>query len=279
MAKSTGTAKRSGPSRSDPTALGRGFKKRLQSKDVLLGGIVMEYVRPSIVKIYRNAGFDFIYAEVEHTLFLGPQFTDFVLSARDNGMPVIAKTAQLERAEVARLLEAGVVGVQLPRTETRQDVLTLLDYMKFPPKGTRAGAPCFGNTDYAMPADDRAWLKKADASTILVVHIETRRGFENAEQIITTPGVDMVYLGPYDFSISMGHPGQYDHPQMKQAMMKVLMLCRKHGVPFGTTASNRKAAAGLVKRGCRFFEIVDEMTLIGQGATDTVEGYRSIPGV
>ena len=101
MTKSTGTAKRNDPSRRDPAALGRGFRKRVQSKGVLLGGMVVGYIRPSTVKSYRDAGFDFIYAEVEHTLFLRPQFSDFILSARDNGMPVIVKTAQIDRAEVA----------------------------------------------------------------------------------------------------------------------------------------------------------------------------------
>lgn len=272
-------AKSNQPSRSrtaDPTALGRRFKKSLRSDRVLLGGIVQEYVRPSLVKLYRHAGFDFIFVETEHMTALGPEMSDFIQSARDNGLPVVAKIGQLERAETCRLLDAGVAAIQLPRTGSREQLVELLDYMKFPPQGTRAGAPCFGNVDYVAPSDDRGWLRKANGSTALVAHIETEQGFTHAEEIITTPGLDAVYVGPYDFSIAMGAPGEYDDPRVKRAMRRILDLCVRHGVAFGTTASGSRSATQWVRAGCRFFEVVDELTLISSGACDVVDAYRGI---
>jgi len=260
----------------DPTKLGRDFKRHLKTGPVVLGGMVMEYLRPSLVKLYRHAGFDFIFVENQHALFRGPELSDFVLSARDNRLPVISKVGQLERAEVARLLEAGVVGIQLPSAESRDELLALIDYMKFPPGGSRPGAPCYGNVDYVWPEDDRAWMKRADASTLAVAHIETERGYQNAEEIIATPGLDMVYVGPYDFSIAMGHPGEYDHPEVVKPMESILKRCLRHKIPFGTTASGPKAAARWVKKGCRFFEVVDELTLISAGAAQTVQAYRRL---
>ena len=64
------------PRRPDPTALGRAFKRRLKSGDLLLGGMVTEFLRPSLVKIYRHADFDFIYVEKEHTFFEGSEMTE-----------------------------------------------------------------------------------------------------------------------------------------------------------------------------------------------------------
>jgi 4-hydroxy-2-oxoheptanedioate aldolase len=270
------TQKTSGTRQHDPTALGRNFKRRLQSGDLLLGGIAAEYLRPSLVKIYAHAGYDFIFIDKEHNYFDGAEMTDFVLSARDNKIPVISKVGELHRSEVARLLEAGVVAIQLPRTETRENVLELADYMNFPPVGTRAGAPEYGNVDYFPPADDRAWLRKADQSTLITVHIETSLGYENAEEIISTPQVDMVYVGPYDFSIAMGHPGDYDHPEVRKAMEKILKLCLKYKVPFGTTPSGPKGAAGWVSKGCRFFEMDSELGLIASGARQIVEEYSKM---
>ena len=272
MAKSIDTGRRSS---SDPTALGRSFKERLRSGDVILGGIVFEIIRTPLVKLYRHAGFEFIFADNEHVLLSGrPEMADFVLSARDNGLPVIAKVPELGRTEVARLLEAGAVGIQLPRTESRQDLETLIDYMKFPPIGTRAGAPLYGNVDYVWPSDSKKWLEDANDSTVIVAHIETRKGYENFEQIVTTPHLDMVYLGAYDFSISMGQPGDYDHPDVTGPMGHVLDLCVKHNVPFGTTASSTVAAATWIARGARFFEVVDELSLIAKGAADMVDQYQ-----
>ena len=73
----------------------------------------------------------------------------------------------------------------------------------------------------------------------------------------------------------MGHPGEYDHPDVQRPMQEMLELCLKHGVPFGTTASGPEAGAEWVRQGCRFFEVEDELNLIRRAATETVNAYRS----
>ena len=253
---------------------GRYLKNRLRGNDVLIGGMITEYLRPSLIKYYCQAGFDFVYIEYEHTFFNASDLIDTVLCARDNGLPVIAKTPQLERAEVAKLLECGVVGIQLPRTESREQVETLQSYLKFPPHGTRAVAPGWGNSSYLVPTDWKAWMSDQDEETTVVLHIETRLGYENAEQIISTPGVDMVYVGPGDFSVEMGHPGDYDHPDVAGPMQEIFAICRKHNVPYGTTPSSVEAARGLVAEGASFFEAVDELTLILEGASRMIREIR-----
>lgn len=264
----------------DPNRIGRDFKRRLRNGNQMVGAMVFEYLRPSLVKIFRRAGFDFIFIEKEHGIFDSKELPDFVLSARDNRVPVISKTGSLNRSEVTRLVDSGIVGIQLPRTESREQLLELAQYMKFPPIGTRAGAPCFGNVDYSWASDydlgGRKWQKGANEATSIVAQIETARGYENAAEIVTAPHVDMVYVGPYDFSISMGRPGEYDHPDVARPMMEILKLCRKHGVPFGTTASGPKAAAKWIAAGCQFFDAVDELSLIDAGARQTMSTYREM---
>ncbi|MBT6145509.1 MAG: hypothetical protein HOH74_08775 [Gemmatimonadetes bacterium] len=253
---------------------GRQLKSRMQKGDVLVGGILGEIVRPALVRLYQQAGFDFVYIEYEHAFFSPTDLADTVQAARDNGLPVIAKTPQLERAEVARLLECGVVGIQLPRTESRAQLTQLLNYLKFPPHGTRAAAPGYGNSDHVRISDHRRWLAEQNEEISLVVHIETRAGYENAEEIISTPGVDMVYVGPGDFSVEMGQPGDPEHPDVRQPMEQMLALCKAHGVPFGTTATDAEAAERWVTQGCLFFEAEDEKGFILDGATRLVDDYR-----
>jgi 2-dehydro-3-deoxyglucarate aldolase/4-hydroxy-2-oxoheptanedioate aldolase len=154
----------------DPNAIGRTFKRRLRAGETIIGAMVFEYLRPSLVKIFKRAGFDFIFIEKEHGIFDSKELPDFVLSARDNKVPVISKIGQLNRSEVTRLLDSGVVGIQLPRTESREQLSELIEYMNFPPIGSRAGAPCFGNVDYSWASDydvgGRGWQKGANAATL-----------------------------------------------------------------------------------------------------------------
>ena len=253
---------------------GRHLKARLKKGDLLIGPMLGEYARPSLVKLFQHAGFDFIYIEYEHTFFGLADLAETILSARDNGLPVIAKTPQLERMEVAKLLEAGVVGIQLPRTETREHVEELLSYSKFPPRGTRAVAPGWGNSDYRGVSDWQGWMDEQDEETTVVVHIETALGYENAEQVISVPGVDMVYAGPGDSSIELGHPGDYNHPEVRGPMEKVLELCKEYGVAFGTTPANGEAAGEWAKKGATFFEADSEVGFIRAGAAALLADYK-----
>ena len=255
---------------------GRQLKARLAAREVLVGGMVLEYTRPSLMKLYQQAGYDFVYIEYEHAYFGMAEFADTVVAARDNGLPVVAKTPQLERQEVAKLLECGVVGMQLPRTETREEIETLIDYIKLYPKGSRASATGYGSSDYIKPTDRQGWIAGQDAETALVVHIETRTGYANAEEIVSTPGVDMVYCGPGDTSLEFDHPGDWDHPDVLGPMEQVLDLCLRHGVPFGTSVKGHDSAARWIGKGALFFEEASELDLIRRGAEAIVGGYRAI---
>lgn len=264
-----------GPSLYPEGGPGRHLKARLKAGDVLIGGILSEYARPSLTRLYRQAGFDFLYIETEHVFFSPSDLADTVLAARNSGLPVVAKVPQLVRAETTKLMDCGVVGIQLPRAETRAEIETLKSYMKFPPAGTRAIAPGYGNSDYLRPGDWGTWMAEQDAETSLVVHIETKKGYENAEEIVTTPGVDMVYVGPGDSSVEMGQPGRFDDPAVVGPMEEVLALCKRHGVPFGTTASGIEGAGRWIRKGARFFETQDELEFIYAGASQLVRGYRA----
>jgi 4-hydroxy-2-oxoheptanedioate aldolase len=260
----------------DPTSLGRDFKERLRAGEILIGSIVAEYARPSLVKLYCQAGFDFLFVENEHVLFSPTDLVDLLICARDNKLPVISKIPQLERAATARCLDNGCVGIQLPRTERRNDLDQLISYMKYPPVGSRAGAPCFANVDYASPPHHSTWLRKANEATVVVAHIETSEGYRNIEEIVAAPHLDMVYVGPYDFSIAVGHPGDYHHPDFVKAVNRILEICSSHGIPFGTTAPDLEGAEYWIKRGAQFFEAVDELSLIAAASRELVNQYRKL---
>jgi 2-keto-3-deoxy-L-rhamnonate aldolase RhmA len=257
---------------------GRQLKKRLKAGEVLVGGIIFEYSRPPLVRFYQQAGFDFIYIEYEH-MFMDPSsLVDTVQCARDNGLPVIAKPPTLDQAQVAKLMECGVVGLQLPRTGSREEIATLIDWVRYTPVGHRSLASGYGNSDYVPPDDKRAWMDEQNEEITVVAMIETRQGYENAEEIISTPGVDMLYVGPGDFSVEMGQPGDAEHADVRGPIEEIIEICKKHGVPFGTTAANLEATKRYIGMGASFFETADERTLIIEGATKIVEEYREILG-
>lgn len=249
------------------------LRRLLKQGNIVFGATVVEYARPSLVKAYRHAGFDFVYVEYEHGLFDPPALSDFILSARDNDLPVVAKSPDLERHSTAKLLEAGVTGIQLPRTNTREDIDRLVDFVKFRPIGDRAGAPGYGNTDYA-DVDAAEYIKKADEQTVVVAHIETEEGVNNIESIVGNPHIDVVLVGPFDLSISLGVPGQNLHPRMIEAMRQVYCAAQRAGAACGYATTSVEDWSYWLERGVRFFELNSELDMIRDQAKQLAACFR-----
>ena len=117
-------------------------------------------------------------------------------------------------------------------------------------------------------------MEEQSEETSIVLHIETRLGYENFPNLVTIPEVDMVYCGPGDSSVELGHPGDYDHPDVRNPMENVLKLCLDNGVYFGTTASGPQAAAEWVEKGAKFFEVGSELDFMRAGASELIRQYH-----
>ena len=102
--------------------------------------------------------------------------------------------------------------------------------------------------------------------------LEDESAIDDIDAILAVEGLDVSLIGHYDLSQSMGEPGDYNHPKVKEGVLDILKVCNKYKVPFGTTTTDSKAAGELVRRGCRFFEVIDEVSLIRQGAVQIVDG-------
>ncbi len=246
------------------------LRKRIKDREILFGATVEEHFRPSVVKAFVNAGFDFLFIENEHASIDPSQLADFVLCSRDNGLEVVSKVGELHRAETARLLDMGVIGIQLPRTESPDHMATLFNYMKFPPLGTRASAPGRGNTFYRN-VDKNVWYDKTNEETVLVCHIETKKGVENIERIAQTKGIDVCFIGPSCLSLSYGKPGRYDDPEFIASVQHVLSSCAKQGIAGGFVGDDYESTRYWIDRGVTFFECASDLDLISSGAARAFE--------
>ena len=119
----------------------KSLKAILQQRTPIIGLTTQHVTHPWLAKIWKASGCDFVYIEYEHAFFNDEQLAGFVLCCRAEGLPVIAKVPECNRTHVAKLLECGVIGIQLPWTESREEIEKLISLVKFPPIGIRAAAP------------------------------------------------------------------------------------------------------------------------------------------
>lgn len=252
------------------------LKSMLRRPAPVVGLTTQHITRPWLAKLWKASGCDFIYIEYEHGFFNEAQLADFVLCCRSEGLPVVAKVPECLRTHVAKLLECGVIGIQLPWTETREQIDRLVSYVKFKPLGIRAAAPGYGNSDYRLDVDGTKFIEEANRETIVLAHVETCLGVDNIDEILSSPQVDIVFLGMYDLSASFGQAGNFQHPSVVAAVERVIRSAREHNKVVGMYVPDAEAGKRWFARGVTFFETASEVDLIAQGARGLIRNFRAI---
>ena len=248
-------------------------KQRLKEGEPIFVFQVWEFMRPSIVKIAAQAGFHMLWVENEHVLRNEEALTDFIVAARDNGLDVLTSVPTHERHYVSRVLDAGAVGIMLPHAETVEQIQELVRWVKYPPSGERAVV--FGpNADYREPSDLGRFCEESNEATMILLKIESRKGVENAEALLSNEWVDAMCFGPVDLSVSMGFPGQTDHPEQVAAMEGVVDLALSKDVAVAFGARDRATYERQRKRGIRIFSPGGELDLLRESALNFMEMVR-----
>lgn len=203
-------------------------KDRIKTGDPVFIFNVFESLRPSIIKIVKQAGYDILMIETEHVLHDEYALTNFIISARDNGLNPLITVPTADRVLVSRLLDAGALGINLCHAETITQVEDMVRWMKYPPIGERALA-MGANVDY-QEIDAGQYCLEANQATMLMLKIESRKGVENAEQLMANEWVDAIVFGPGDLAASMGLHGEWQHQDVLSAMEYVIDLALARGI-------------------------------------------------
>ena len=211
------------------------MKTSLKRGEVLVGTFVLEFGGSAIATLLASAGSDFIIADLEHSSFSIEAIARIIRDARGSNLPCIVRVPALERHFISRTLDAGATGVMIPRVETREDIEKIKQWAKYAPEGDRGVAFGIGHTDYGdfTQLDTREYVRNANQEILIIGQIETVTAVENLNDILTTGELDVVFIGPYDLSTSLGISGELDHPLLLDAIKKIIGLTQARNIPLG----------------------------------------------
>lgn len=201
-----------------------------------------------VYEMIGQTGFDGIWMDLEHHPVSDPQAAELIRAARAGGTDVIARPGNGEYQRMARLLEAGAAGIMYPRCHSAEDARQAVRWAKFAPVGQRG---CDGsNVDadfgsHALPD----YLNHAQQQTFLIVQIEDPHALDCIAEIAAVPGVDFLMLGPGDYSIQVGVPGQIFHPLVAAAQQQVADAATAAGLPWAATSVSVEHACQLAAQG------------------------------
>jgi 2-keto-3-deoxy-L-rhamnonate aldolase RhmA len=223
-------------------------RERLAAGGTMVGTLVMEFDSTGIARVAAAAGADFVMFDLEHTGWSMERLRELIASARGTAAAPFARVPSHDHHLVSRALDVGARGLMVPAVESAEQAAELVASARFPPAGRRR----FGLI-YSDELGDglAATMERHNAEIMLIGQIETVDGIRNVAAIAAVDGIDVLWLGPYDLSISMGIPGEFTHPDYLAAVDKFLAACRTHGRVPGVLVESVAEGLEALERGYR----------------------------
>ena len=247
------------------------LKRKLQRGEVVLGPF-MNCAYPAFIEICGHAGFDYAIIDMEH----GPLNTlvaeDLCRAADGVGLAPIVRVRKNDAPQIQRALDIGSAGVQVPQIETKEDAEATVRGAKYRPHGSRGLS--FYTRAGVYTAEGTQITDKMNEESMIVVHVEGVRGAENLEEIVGVAHIDVIFLGPYDLSQSLGIPGQVRDPRVMDLMTKCVGTIRKSGKAVGTFADNPEIAKGWIDAGAQYISLGVDVGIFLHACQALVKGVR-----
>ena len=219
---------------------------------------------PSLFEMTSLMGFDGIWMDMEHHGYSLETAAGLMRAARVGVADVVARPAKGEFMRMQRMLEAGAHGIMYPRCDGAAEAAEVVRWAKFAPMGQRGFDGAGADAPYlSMPMD--RYVEEANRQTFVVVQIESPEELEQAEEIAAVDGVDVLMLGPADFSILSGIPGQFAHELVRKAILKIARAAQETGKHWGCPSGSIEQTEELLEMGARFICHMADIVLVKNG--------------
>jgi 2-dehydro-3-deoxyglucarate aldolase/4-hydroxy-2-oxoheptanedioate aldolase len=249
-------------------------KSALAQGKVQLGTGFGQLRSAEIPRMLAAAGFDWAFIDTEHGGFGLETVQDICRTSLMAGLCPIVRVADLQYSLVARALDCGAQGVIFPRVESTDLLARAISWTKFPPLGIRGYGISGVQVDYERVSFAEI-IEHMNANTMVVLQIETKRAVDMRDELLSVPGIDAVMIGPADLSISLGVPGDFQHPKMVEAMEAVRDSCVAHGIAPGTQTRSPALARFWKDRGMRFLGCGNDAAMLFERAVEIAEALKA----
>jgi len=230
-------------------------------------GITVGIGHPEVSYTLGNLGLDWINFDMQHGVLDVETLTAMIQAMSYSQTVPLVRVPSNELAAINKALDFGASGVIVPLVDRREDAEKAVRSSKYAPKGTRSWAQraTQGDPDYAATAN---------TELMVIPQIETETSLQNLEEIVCTDGVEAVFCGPYDLSMSLGIFRQFDNPKFVKALDSIVSTCRAHDVAPGILAPIGSVEENL-RRGFKLISLGGDLPMLKDGISKALERARN----
>lgn len=225
-------------------------------------------------ELMGRSGFDWVCIDTQHGLIGYDQMAVMLQALSITGTPALVRVPWNTPENVMKALDAGAQGVIVPMINNADDARQVVATVKYPPLGTRSWGPI--RASFGLPAYNP---ETANASTLVIVMIETKDGVDNLDEILSVPGVDAVYVGPMDLALAHGITPALDvkDRQHEQLINTILEGCQQHGVIAGIHCDSVETVTRWWDLGYRMCTLASDAGLMRAAATQALKAAAGHP--
>lgn len=231
---------------------------------------------PAFVEVMGHAGFDFVVLDLEH----GPNnvlsLQNLIRAAEVTGLYPIVRVKQNTPSLISEVLDVGAGGIQAPSISCKEDAEGVVHAARFAPLGMRGVCRFVRAASYSS-LDRYEYFAQAN-TTVVVLQLEGVEAVRNIREILSVPGVDIIFVGPYDLSQSLGVPGDVDNPRVTEAMRTIVDECLTHNVVVGTFVDTIQAARKWRAAGVKYLCYSVDVGLFTEKCRETTRSLRDEEG-
>lgn len=196
-------------------------------------GTFFEMGGPAVGEMIALTELDYFVIDGEHGPYDVLQAADIIRAAEGAGTAApFVRVKDSQRNSILRMLDVGAKGLIIPQVQSVDEVRRIVEYGKYYPVGSRGFAPT-RNSLYGCSDDAKGsvqeYFDRCNTSQLLIPQCETMGCLEAIEEIAAVDGVDGIFVGPYDLSVAMGAPAQFDRPEFAAALKRVLEAVQRAG--------------------------------------------------
>ena len=246
----------------------------LKAGRIVTGCMISEMRTPAVGPILDAADLDFMILDMEHGAFTFETVNDIILACRGTRVVPFVRVPELRRECFQKPLDAGALGVLVPRVETPEAAAKAVRYSRYAPEGDR-GLSLRRVHGGFKKADPHDFTAAANRRIMVMIQIESEAGVRNIEAILETPGLDLVFIGPSDLAHSYGRGRD---GEMREGVLRVVRACFKKNIPSGIHHADTAYVAELVREGLRFVSCNTEVGAIIGAFSAAASAVRGLPG-
>ncbi len=249
-------------------------RERLNNGEVFIG-LFCKTTAPEFIEVIGHAGFDFCILDMEHGPANLETLQNLVRAAEVSGVLPIVRTRDMCLESIAQPLDLGVAGIQVPQVSSKAEAEAVVDAARFSPLGHRGVCRFVRAANFS--ALDRADYFTQANQALVILQLESTHLAEY-EKIAEIPGVDILFIGPYDLSQSLGIPGQIEHPRVLEEMRKIIAVAKRKHKTIGVFADSLTQTQRWIDAGVQYIAYSVDLGLFYTGCRDTVQAIRKQTG-